>query len=121
MAQDVGITGGTFHGEIDRYRESRGWTTACSSMPERDEKSQGKDIPEQAGLVLIHSPQQLTSHKCANVYSLGVRLADGVLSFAGVRFVLFCFVFVFFISLKPWHFVQSFFDMHAPRQPHAVT
>ena len=38
---------------------------------------------------------------------------------------LFCFVsflsFVFLISLKPRPFVQSFFDMHAPRQSHAVT
>ena len=25
------------------------------------------------------------------------------------------------LSLKPRPFVQSFFDMHAPRQPHAVT
>ena len=34
-------------------------------------------------------------------------------------FVLFCFVFVFMFSLKePWPFVQSFFDIQAPRQPH---
>ena len=32
MAQD----GGTFHGEIDLCRESQGWATACSGMPERD-------------------------------------------------------------------------------------
>ena len=33
---------------------------------------------------------------------------------------LFCFVFLFclFLSLKPRPFVKSFFDMHAPRQPH---
>ena len=32
---------------------------------------------------------------------------------------LFCFVFVFILSLKPRPFVQSFFDnMQAPRQPH---
>ena len=42
-------------------------------------------------------------------------------SFSGVTFVLFCFVFVFMLSLKPRPFVQSFFDMHALRQPHAVT
>ena len=30
--------GGTCHGEIDRCRESQGWTTACSSMPERNGK-----------------------------------------------------------------------------------
>ena len=39
-------------------------------------------------------------------------------SFSGVTFVLFCFVFVFMISLKPRPFVQSFFDMHKSRQPH---
>ena len=34
-------------------------------------------------------------------------------SFSGVTFVLFCFVFVFKISLKPRPFVQSSFDMQA--------
>ena len=29
-------------------RESQGWTTACSSMPERDGKDQGQDTPKQA-------------------------------------------------------------------------
>ena len=32
-------------------------------------------------------------------------------SFSGVPFVLFCFVFVFMLSLKPRPFVQSFFDI----------
>ena len=35
MAQDGGTRGGTFYGEMDRCRESQGWTTACSSMPEQ--------------------------------------------------------------------------------------
>ena len=30
IAQDNGTKGGTFHGEMDRCRESQGWTTACS-------------------------------------------------------------------------------------------
>ena len=47
-AQDGGTRGGTFHGEIDRCRESQGWTTACSSMPERNGKDQGEDSPKQA-------------------------------------------------------------------------
>ena len=38
MAQNVVTRGGTFHGEMDRCRESQGWTTACSHMPERDGK-----------------------------------------------------------------------------------
>ena len=41
--------GGTFHGKMDRCRESQGWTTACSSMSERDEKDQGEDSPKQVG------------------------------------------------------------------------
>ena len=49
MAQDGGTRSGTFHGEIDRCREGQGWTTACSSMPERDGKDQGEDSPNQAG------------------------------------------------------------------------
>ena len=48
MAQNGRMRGGTFHGEMDRCRESKGWTTACSSMPERDGKDQGEDIPKQA-------------------------------------------------------------------------
>ena len=41
--------GGTFHGEMDRSREGQGWTTTCSSLPERDGKDQGEDSPKQAG------------------------------------------------------------------------
>ena len=48
MAQDGGTKGGTFHSEMDRCRESQGWTTACSSMPERNGKDQGEDSPQQA-------------------------------------------------------------------------
>ena len=49
MAQNSGTRGGTFHSEIVRRRESQGWTTACSRMPERDGKDQGEDSPKQAG------------------------------------------------------------------------
>ena len=38
MAQDVGIRGGTFHGEIDRSREYQGWTrhaVVCSNVTRR--------------------------------------------------------------------------------------
>ena len=53
MTQDGGTRGGTFHGKMDRCRESQDWTTvvACSSsnMPERDGKDQGEDSPKQAG------------------------------------------------------------------------
>ena len=50
MPQEVGTRGGTFHGETDSCRESRDWTTACSSMSKREGKDQGEDIPKQAGL-----------------------------------------------------------------------
>ena len=38
-----------YNGEMDRYRESQGWTTACSGKPERDGKDQGEDSRKQAG------------------------------------------------------------------------
>ena len=37
MPHYSGTSGGTFHGEIDRWKESQGWTAARRSMPERDE------------------------------------------------------------------------------------
>ena len=49
MAQNDGTRGGTFYSEMDRCRESQGWITACSRMPERDRKDQGEDSPKQAG------------------------------------------------------------------------
>ena len=54
MAQDGGTRGETFHGGIDRCRESQGWTTACSGMPERDGKNQGEEISQsKSGFVLV--------------------------------------------------------------------
>ena len=49
LAQDGVTRGGTFHGEMARCRESQGWTTACSSLPGRDGKDQGEDIPKKTG------------------------------------------------------------------------
>ena len=43
MAQNGGTRGGTFHGEMDRCRESQGWTVARRGMPERDEKRRTKE------------------------------------------------------------------------------
>ena len=48
MAQNGRTRGGIFHGEMDRCRESQGWTTACTRMLERDGKNQGEDSPKQA-------------------------------------------------------------------------
>ena len=50
VAQDGGTRGGTFHGKMDRCRESQGRTTVCSSMPERDGKDQGEDIAQSKGV-----------------------------------------------------------------------
>ena len=88
MAQDGRKRGGTVHGEIGIFRESQGWSTACSSMPERGGKDQGNDSPKQVG---------------------SFWFTDVVSSFCGSAFVLFCFLFVFVILLKPRPFVQSFF------------
>ena len=55
MAQAGGTRGGTFHGEMDGCRESQGWTTACSSMPERDGRTKER-ITQASGLVLVRSP-----------------------------------------------------------------
>ena len=50
MVQDGGTRRGTFYDEMDRCRESQGWTTARSSIiPERDGKGEGEDSPKQAG------------------------------------------------------------------------
>ena len=50
MTQDGGTRGEMFYGETNLSRENLGWTTACSSMPERDGKDQGTDSPKQACL-----------------------------------------------------------------------
>ena len=75
-------------------------------------------IAQSKGLVLVHSPL-LTSHKWRELVSSGRLVCRcHMTSLSGVTFVLFCFVFVFMLSLKPRPFVQSSFDMQAPRQPH---
>ena len=56
MAQNGGTRGRTLHDEIDCFRESQGWTTTCSRMPERDGKDQGEDGPKQTGLCWFARP-----------------------------------------------------------------
>ena len=90
VQEDGGTRGGTFQGETDRCRESQGWTTACSSLAERDEKDQGGNSPKQAGSLAIVDWPQLLTQTC-------ILLEDVMLSFSGVTFFFcFCFVFVFF-------------------------
>ena len=72
-------------------------------------------VAQSKRLVLVRSPL-LTSHKWRELVFSGrlVCRCHGVF-LCCVIFVLFCFVFVFMLSLKPRPFVQSFFDMQAPR------
>ena len=86
IAQNGRTRGGTFHGEIDRCRESQGWTTACSVMPERDAKDQGEDIPKQAGPCWLARPCRLATNG-ANLYPPGVWFADAMTFFSGGTFV----------------------------------
>ena len=85
---------GTFHGEVDRCRESQGWTTACSRMPERAGKRQGEDSPKQAGscwfarhsagsLAILESSGRLVC-RCHNVFLFCCL-------FCFVSFSYFCF------------------------------
>ena len=109
MTQNGKTRGGTCHGKMDRCRKKQGWPTACSGMPERDGKDQGEDNPKLAGSRRFACPCGLAT-SCANLCPPGVCFADVMTSFSGVTIVLFCFVFVFMISLKPRPFVQSTFD-----------
>ena len=90
--------GGIFHGEVDRYRESQGWTTACSGMSERDGKDQGEDSPKQAGSFVLVRSLLLTSHKWRELVSSG-RLAFGLQMSWGISLVLCLFCFASFLSL----------------------
>ena len=85
MAQNGGTRGGTFHGEMDRCRENQGWTTACSGVPERDEKDQEEDSPKQAGSCWFVRPCCLVTSG-ANMYLPGVSFADAL------AFFLWCYV-----------------------------
>ena len=51
----------------------------------------------------------LISHKWRELVSSGRLVCRCHDAFSGVTFVLFCFVFVFMLSLKPRPFIQSFF------------
>ena len=123
MAQDGGTRGGTFHGELDCCREDWDWTTAYSGMPERAKKDQVQDKSRNQVCLGWFARRSLLASSGVNLYPPGVWSADAMLSFSGVTFILFLFylAFVLMLSLKLRHFVRSFFDMHAPRQPHAVT
>ena len=92
MTQNGGTRGGTFHGEMDRWRESQGWTTSCSGMPELDGQDQGEDSPKQASSCWLACPCLLATGG-ANLYPPGVWFADTMTSLSGITCVMFCFVF----------------------------
>ena len=71
MAQNGGIRGETFHGEMDHCRESQGWTTACCGMPERNGKGQGEDSPKRTDSCWFACLSLLTSHKWRELVSSG--------------------------------------------------
>ena len=114
MSQNGRTRGGTFHGKMDGCRESQGWTTACSGIPERGGKDQGEDSPRQAGSCWFAHPCRLATIG-VNLYPPDVWFADTMPSFSGVTCILFCFVFVFMPLMKQRPFAQSSFDMQAPR------
>ena len=80
MAQNGRTRGGIFHGKMDRCKKKQGWTTACSSMPKRDEKDQGEDSPKQAGSCWFARPCWLATSG-ANLCPLGVWFADAIWRF----------------------------------------
>ena len=94
IAQDGGTRGGTFHGEMDRCRESQGWTTACSvvclNVTGRAEERIDQSKRARAGsLAIVDEPQfALTCILRAGVVVFLSRVAH-VLFF--VRFRIFCF------------------------------
>ena len=99
MAQNGETRDGTFRGEMDRCRESQGWTTACSGMPERDGKDQGKDSPKQAGSCWFARPCWLATSG-ANLYPPGVWFADAMTS-------LWCYVCFVLLRFRLNAFVEA--------------
>ena len=93
IAQDDGTRDGTFHGEMDRCRESQGWNTACSSMPERDGKDQGEDSPNQEdcadSLATVDEPQ--VARTCLPRFFFSCLTSN----------FIFCFRFLFTPSPRP--------------------
>ena len=83
IAQDGRTRGGTLHGQIDRWLENQGRTTACRGMPERDGKDQGEDSLKQA------SPCWFGCHSW--VATSGVNLYPPNVYVCFVLFSYFCF------------------------------
>ena len=105
MVQDGRTRGGMFHGEMDRCRETLGWTTTCSSTLERDGKGQGGNNLKQACSCWFVRHHSYLATSGTNLYlpSVFVLFVDSILPFSGV--VVSCPSFCF----HPRPFVQSLF------------
>ena len=116
VTQDGGTRGGAFHGEIDRCRESQGWTTACSSIPERNGKDRGEDSPKQAGSCWFARHSSLATSSGANLYPPGGCCVVFLWCYV-------CSIFVslssFLLSLKPRPIVQSLYVLRYACAPTA--
>ena len=66
-------------------------------------------------LSLSHFRRQNSRTYCSTTVPRPHRRSCVCITFFGVTFVLFCFNFVFMLSLKPRPFFQPSFDMRAPR------
>ena len=86
-------------------------------MPERDGKNQGEDSLKQASSCWF-ARHSLTSHNLRELVSSRRLVCRCHIVFLMCYVCYVYFAFVCMISLKPWPFVQAFFDMHASRQLH---
>ena len=55
-----------------------------------------------------------------SLYPPSVWFADVMTPFSGVTFALVCFILTFMLTLKSRPYVQSSFDMRAPRKPRVL-
>ena len=96
MARNGGRSG-TFHGEMDRCRESQGWTTACSRMPERDGKDQRRIAQSKrarAGPLALDDQPQVVQTYTLRAFGLQIscRLSVVLRLFCFVLFSYFAFI-----------------------------
>ena len=115
MAQNGGTRGGTFHAKwivAEKARAGLRHAVVCPNVAGRTKERIAQRKRARAGSLALLT---IIATSGANLYPPGVWFTDVMTSFSDVTFVLFCFVFVFMLSLKPRPSVQSFFDVQAPR------
>ena len=106
--------GGTFHGEMDRCRETKAGlrhAVVCPNVTGRTKKRMSQSKRARAGSLAL-----VTSHKWRELVYSG-RLVCRCHGIFSLVLRLFCFAsfFVSMLSLKPRPFVQSSFDVQAFR------